>query len=606
MNSIIIIGLILIFYIVYVLIRDARARKKIAEQNVQLEQEKKKISEEISEIHDIIASASMGTWRIELVEGEEPRMYADDTMRSLLGTLGEDKTPEQTYTDWFNNIKPEAVDSVLKSVSKMEQGCFDENTYLWIHPTKGVRYVRCGGTAQEIPNGYVLRGYHYDVDDVVREDQAKVVMLQDALNEKNEYYSTLESLGDVFYSMHVIDLVADTAVEFNSNDKVRAVVNHKNGAIQMMSQVMSALTDEEYKEEALEFTDLTTLADRMKNRKIISKQLVGINTGWFLASFITVERDEAGKPTKVLYTTRVIDEEKKHEEKLIAKSQTDQLTGLSNRRAYEEDIYEHNDTPDEDEFVYISLDVNGLKIINDTLGHMAGDELILGACQCMKQTLGLHGKLYRIGGDEFVAIVLAGEEELNRILEEFDDAISSWSGKLVDKVSVSYGYSTKEENTKASVRQLGALAEQRMYTAKTEQYKKSGVDRRGQLDAHKALCELYSKILKINITEDTYQIINMDVEEQTTEKGFSEKVSEWLRNFGLSGQVHTDDLDEYLKRTDLEYMRAYFAGNKTSLHVFYRRKFNDGFKQAMMEIIPANDYSENNQSLFLYVKEIDK
>ena len=54
---------------------------------------------------------------------------------------------------------------------------------------------------------------------------------------------------------------------------------------------------------------------------------------------------------------------------------------------------------DLDEFTYVSLDVNGLKVINDTKGHTAGDELIIGACQCMKKSLGPYGKLYRIGGD---------------------------------------------------------------------------------------------------------------------------------------------------------------------------------------------------------------
>ncbi|MCR5626574.1 MAG: hypothetical protein K6F99_04595 [Lachnospiraceae bacterium] len=53
-------------------------------------------------------------------------------------------------------------------------------------------------------------------------------------------------------------------------------------------------------------------------------------------------------------------------------------------------------------------------------------------------------------------------------------------------------------------------------------------------------------------------------------------------------------------------MRDYFAGNKTSLSIFYRRKYEDGFKQVMMEIIPANDYTEKDQSLYLYVKNIDK
>ena len=53
-------------------------------------------------------------------------------------------------------------------------------------------------------------------------------------------------------------------------------------------------------------------------------------------------------------------------------------------------------------------------------------------------------------------------------------------------------------------------------------------------------------------------------------------------------------------------MKDYFASDKTSLHIFYRRKFEEGFKQVMMEIIPADDYSNDNQSLFLYVNNIEK
>lgn len=594
-----IIAAIIVAYAVYIVICDIKKRKLLAAENEKLE-------EENLEIRDIIASAEMGIWRIELVDGSEPRMYVDDTMKRLLGISNTKRTPEETYTDWYSNIVPDALPSVTRSVERMQKGRFDENTYLWNHPTKGVRYVRCGGTSQKIEGGIALRGYHYDVDDVVREDQAKVSLLKKALSEKNEYYATLGTLEGIFYSMHVIDLVKDTVVEFNSKSDVKEVVNHEHGAIEMMSQVMRQLTAEEYKEEAVRFTDLTTIADRMQDKKIISKQLVGVNTGWFLASFIAMERDEAGKVTKVIYTTRVIDEEKKQEEKLIRKTQTDELTGLLNRRAYEEDIYAHNDKPEEDDFIYIALDVNGLKVINDSLGHTAGDELIIGACQCMKETLGMHGRLYRTGGDEFVAIVFCDDHKLQEVLADFENKVANWSGKIIDEISISYGWISKTERPQLSVRQLGALAEQRMYESKEAYYKRSGIDRRGQKDAHKALCDLYTKILKINVTDDTYQIINMDAAEQTKEKGFSDSISEWLTSFGKTGQVHPDDLDDYINHTDLKYISDYFIGNKTSLHIFYRRKFEEGYKQVMMELIPASDYSDNNQSLYLYVKNIEK
>ncbi len=144
------------------------------------EEERKKAELETMQI--IVESSEMGTWRIELVEAKAPRMLADEYMLGLLGLEGRtDMTPEEVYNAWFDNIKPEAVQSVLDSVERMKTGK-DENTYLWIHPTLGERYVRCGGTSRKIPGGYLMRGYHYDVDDIVREQIKQEEALKDALN----------------------------------------------------------------------------------------------------------------------------------------------------------------------------------------------------------------------------------------------------------------------------------------------------------------------------------------------------------------------------------------------------------------------------------------
>lgn len=423
---------------------------------------------------------------------------------------------------------------------------------------------------------------------------------------KNEQYETLSSLASVFYSMHVIDLEQDIIEEISAINEVKQVVNRRHGSVELMKRVMNVVVAKDFLESALEFTDLTTVADRMQNKKLISANFIGNRVGWFLAGFIAMETDSQGKPTKVIFTTRVIDEEKRLEETLIRKTQTDEMTGLYNRRAYEEDIYADNDIPHEDNFVYVSIDVNSLKVVNDTLGHTAGDELIIGVCQCMKKSLGPYGKLYRIGGDEFVAIMFCDENMVKKVLEDFDRTTAAWSGKIIDSLSASYGYASKRDEPDASVRQLAAIAEKRMYKAKSAYYRSQGMDRRGQQDAHKALCESYTKILRINLTDDSYKIVNMDVAEQTADMGFADKISDWLHSFGKSGHVHSEDLDEYLKLTDLNFMREYFKSNKTSLFIFYRRKLGSDFKKVMMEIIPASDYTNENQSMYLYVKNIDR
>jgi len=423
---------------------------------------------------------------------------------------------------------------------------------------------------------------------------------------KNEQFSVLKSMSGIFYSMYAVNLKNNTAVEYNAKNEVKQFADLAEGAREKMIEVMNRVVVDEFKEDALKFTDLSTLADRMQRKRVITKEFVGKRIGWFRASFIVIERDESGKAIKVIYTTRSIDEEKKNEEKLIQKSNTDELTGLLNRRAYEEEIDEYNQKPMEENLVYFAFDVNGLKNVNDTLGHAAGDELLIGASECMKKSFGSNGKLFRTGGDEFVALIFADKKELKRIRYDFEEVVSKWTGKLVDSMTVSYGYVTAKEAGKISIQKVAVLADKRMYDAKSDHYLKVGIDRRGQRDAHIALCALYTKILRINITEDSYQIVNMDESEKSNEKGFSENISSWLSNFGTSGQVHPDDLKEYLEKTNLEYISSYFKNNKSSLSIFYRRKYGDEYKQVMLEMIPAKDYSDENQNLYLYVKNIDK
>jgi len=423
--------------------------------------------------------------------------------------------------------------------------------------------------------------------------------------EKEEQFRVLKSMADIHYSMHVIDLTNDSVQELTARDTVKAIVNKTNGALDMMRTVINAVTVDEYLDSVLEFTDLATLAERMRDKETITKQFIGKYTGWVQAMFIAIKKDHYGKPTKVIFTTRVIEEEKKNEEILVKKSTIDELTGLYNRRSYEEDILEYNEKPMEEDFVYASIDVNGLKIVNDEIGHAAGDELIKGAADCMKQVFGSYGKVYRTGGDEFVSIFFASKERLEAIAKDLETVTDQWSGELVSSLALSVGYVAKYECENETILDIAKIADKRMYKAKSAYYAKKGVDRRGQAAANTALCSLYTKILKINITDDTYSIVNMDISEQTVEKGFSDTISGWLSGFGKSGQVHEEDLEGYLQKTNLEYLREYFKEGKTSISIFYRRKYSDGFKQVAMDMIPADDYAADHQTLFLYVKNID-
>lgn len=294
------------------------------------------------------------------------------------------------------------------------------------------------------------------------------------------------------------------------------------------------------------------------------------------------------------------------DKRIESASLTDKLTGLRNRKAYGDDIFYYPDVPPEKDFVYVSLDVNELKIANDSLGHAAGDELLAGAAECINTCFGAYGRTYRIGGDEFAAIIFADADRLAKIKKDFEHTFLNWTGELVDHLSISVGYAAKSEYPEETVLEIAKHADEEMYKDKSKHYREKGIDRRGQQAAHTALLGLYTKILKIDITNDTYRIINMDTAEQSAEMGFDSTISGWFSGFGKSGQVHPDDLDGYLAKTDLQYLRDYFSQDKNLLSVFYRRKKGEDYEEVVMEMIPANDYTPDVQTLFLYVKNIDK
>lgn len=301
----------------------------------------------------------------------------------------------------------------------------------------------------------------------------------------------------------------------------------------------------------------------------------------------------------------IIQEKDKALAEQVTLSNTDGLTGLLNRRAYEDDLMMYPKVPPEDDYVYVSIDVNGVKIVNDNLGHAMGDELLLGAVDCFKRCLGGYGRLYRVGGDEFVAQIFANEEHLQLISRDLEDAMLSWKHPQISELAFSYGFASKREFPGMPVVELAKVADERMYKYKSEYYLRKGIDRRGQQTAYAALCATYTKILRVNLTTDSYHIICMDENERTDQMGFAQQISTWLRNFGVSGQVHPDDLEAYLNQTALSHLRSAFAGGMQSLCIFYRRRIGSDYRRAMMELIPADDYTHENQSIYLFVKNID-
>lgn len=300
--------------------------------------------------------------------------------------------------------------------------------------------------------------------------------------EKASKNNMLKSIADIYYSMHLFDLENDTAERYIESDILRKLIGDEGRPQIMINRVMNGTVSDEYLHTILEFVDLSTLSDRMESKNTISCEFVGKNYGWTRVSFIVVERDTYGKLNKVMVVTQIVDKEKKSQIDMLYKLNNDALTGLYNRRAYENDMDMLRSRPVRDNLVYVSIDINGLKNVNDTLGHAAGDELITGSADCMAKCLSSYGKIYRTGGDEFIAILYIESSEVERVLQHFQDEVNKWCGVLVKKLAVSLGYIKRADTINMSIDDIARLADDKMYKAKALYYSQSQYDRRSKRD----------------------------------------------------------------------------------------------------------------------------
>lgn len=164
--------------------------------------------------------------------------------------------------------------------------------------------------------------------------------------------------------------------------------------------------------------------------------------------------------------------ERENDEALVEaelKAYRDQLTGVKSKHAYSEMEESLNRrimdglTP---RFSVVVCDVNGLKHINDTQGHNAGDEYIKKACTMICK-LFKHSPVYRTGGDEFV-VVLEDDDFLNRsmIMKEFNNQAEH--NATIGGIVIAAGLSDFAAGTDISFQQVFERADSIMYERKKE------------------------------------------------------------------------------------------------------------------------------------------
>lgn len=436
------------------------------------------------------------------------------------------------------------------------------------------------------------------------EDQFKLRINEIQISDQLD---TLKSMSDIYQTLNLVDLERGTVTAMNLQNKMEKFSLEKGARSWSNRQILETILLD-YKKNFAEFTDLSTLHERIKGKKSITLEVQDSISGWLRCQYISLGENLDGHVGRVVYTVENVVEEKRREEKLIRISNTDELTGLYNRRFYEESLKKYNSGKMEDDLVVFSIDINELKQTNDNLGHDAGDELIQGASSCLLKIFGCIGKIYRVGGDEF-AVLLHQTEGIPQLKQVLLEEAEKWHGVIVKRLDFSVGYACKCDNPSVTFKELERKADLMMYRDKEIFYSIRGMDRRGVHQAYNTIRDSYIKILKIDLANNIFKALKLNDEEKDTAIGFSEKLNEWFANFGKNGFVHPDDLQEFLHFTDIKFLRDYFASEKgASTHTFkffYRRLKGSEYKKTLLEIKSVDGDAQLDE-FFLFVKNIDE
>lgn len=282
-------------------------------------------------------------------------------------------------------------------------------------------------------------------------------------------------------------------------------------------------------------------------------------------------------------------------------------THARNRNAYEKDFAElkkraaHGKI--EFPLMYVICDINGLKTVNDTYGHLEGDKLIFNAATILMDKLKSCSNIYRIGGDEFAVLyegvrICTVEDEIKSISE----ACEKVSKSLVTPLTISIGSAIYDEGT--DIEDLVRIADERMYKNKDAFYTGKGINRRKVQDYASVFRDETAKILKINLTDDTFAIIKVSLDEKKTEEGYSDCFSEWTKGLLAAGYVHEDSLELFNEKVNIENWKKHFDESNEKISFIYRRKFKNEYYQAFVEVVRGNEYRPDHQIVFLFVKNL--
>lgn len=173
----------------------------------------------------------------------------------------------------------------------------------------------------------ILLGFRH-IDDLVAEERRHQSELNEHLERERIQNEVFMALGSNYDAIFRIDLRQDTYIKILCNDKIKHYYSDNPSAKEMLNEVCKNIVAPRHYERMLNFVDLKTLAERLKERDFVEAECITKEGVWHRSRLIVKRRNAKGTATNILYVTQIINDEKHYEEHLVAKAE---YADLANR-----------------------------------------------------------------------------------------------------------------------------------------------------------------------------------------------------------------------------------------------------------------------------------
>ena len=288
--------------------------------------------------------------------------------------------------------------------------------------------------------------------------------------QKDAAIKSYQAIAQIYLSMHRINIQANT---FETIKTHGIIDSKKTSATSTYFQnqawaIADATVTNEYLEDVKDFTNIATLEQRLKGKISIEHEFVTKTKGWCRHQFIVIDKDEHGHILHVLYTVEVINDAKKRENHLRYLAQTDMLTGLNNRGSGEQKVKELLRKGHQGALALIDCD--HFKSINDTYGHMIGDQVLIAVAEAISRGIHKGDIALRLGGDEFAIYMINIVDKENakaHIQHVFDKVNKIHIPQLYDHpIHISMGVTFFRPETPVEFDHLYQQADKALYESK--------------------------------------------------------------------------------------------------------------------------------------------